>query len=136
MIDWKENGTPVSREFDDIYFSPENGLEETRHVFLKGNRLEERLSSTSPHHAFCILELGFGTGLNFFATWQLWRNRNSKSGFQVLRFTSFEKYPLEPDDIRKAISSFPELSELSELFLENINYSSPDVIPFYSKKKI
>ncbi|MEI7012266.1 bifunctional tRNA (5-methylaminomethyl-2-thiouridine)(34)-methyltransferase MnmD/FAD-dependent 5-carboxymethylaminomethyl-2-thiouridine(34) oxidoreductase MnmC [Leptospira licerasiae] len=135
MIDWKENGTPVSREFEDIYFSPENGLEETRHVFLKGNRLEERLSSTAPHHAFCILELGFGTGLNFFATWQLWRNRNSKSGFQVLRFTSFEKYPLEPDDIRKAISSFPELSELLELFLEKYKLLVPGCNTFLFEKE-
>jgi tRNA U34 5-methylaminomethyl-2-thiouridine-forming methyltransferase MnmC len=28
-----------SRQFDDIYFSPDGGLEETRHVFLKNNYL-------------------------------------------------------------------------------------------------
>ncbi|MGJ4745009.1 bifunctional tRNA (5-methylaminomethyl-2-thiouridine)(34)-methyltransferase MnmD/FAD-dependent 5-carboxymethylaminomethyl-2-thiouridine(34) oxidoreductase MnmC [Leptospira sp. SA-E8] len=135
MIDWKENGTPVSREFDDIYFSPENGLEETKHVFLKGNKLEERLSSTTTRHAFSILELGFGTGLNFFAAWQLWRNCKSKSGYRVIRFTSFEKYPLESDDIRKAISAFPELSELLELFLEKYKLLVPGCNTFLFEKE-
>lgn len=135
MIDWKENGTPVSREFNDIYFSPENGLEETRHVFLKGNRLEERLISSEAHHTFSILELGFGTGLNFFTTWQLWRNCKNKSKQKVLRFTSFEKYPLERDDIRKAISAFPELSEQLELFLEKYKLLVPGCNTFLFEKE-
>lgn len=135
MIDWKENGTPVSREFDDIYFSPENGLEETRHVFIQGNRLEERLSSTPTRRAFSILELGFGTGLNFFAVWQLWRNCKSRSNSRVLRFFSFEKYPLEIDDIRKAISSFPELSEMLEIFLEKYKLLVPGCNTFLFEKE-
>ncbi|PJZ48316.1 bifunctional tRNA (5-methylaminomethyl-2-thiouridine)(34)-methyltransferase MnmD/FAD-dependent 5-carboxymethylaminomethyl-2-thiouridine(34) oxidoreductase MnmC [Leptospira saintgironsiae] len=135
MIDWKENGTPVSREFNDIYFSPENGLEETKHVFLKGNRLEERLSSPEIQHIFSILELGFGTGLNFFAAWQLWRNCKSKSNARILRFTSFEKYPLEKDDILKAISAFPELSELLELFLEKYKLLVPGCNTFLFEKE-
>ncbi|TGK44670.1 bifunctional tRNA (5-methylaminomethyl-2-thiouridine)(34)-methyltransferase MnmD/FAD-dependent 5-carboxymethylaminomethyl-2-thiouridine(34) oxidoreductase MnmC [Leptospira andrefontaineae] len=135
MIDWKENGTPVSREFNDIYFSPENGLEETRHVFLKGNRLEERLTSSEAHHTFSILELGFGTGLNFFAAWQLWRNCKNRSKQKVLRFTSFEKYPLERDDIRKAISAFPELSEQLELFLEKYKLLVPGCNTFLFEKE-
>ncbi|TGK04404.1 bifunctional tRNA (5-methylaminomethyl-2-thiouridine)(34)-methyltransferase MnmD/FAD-dependent 5-carboxymethylaminomethyl-2-thiouridine(34) oxidoreductase MnmC [Leptospira selangorensis] len=135
MIDWKENGTPVSREFNDIYFSPENGLEETKHVFLKGNRLEERLSSPETQHVFSILELGFGTGLNFLAAWQLWRNCKNKSSLQVLRFTSFEKYPLEREDIRKAISVFPELSELLDLFLEKYKLLIPGCNTFLFEKE-
>ncbi|MGJ4786729.1 bifunctional tRNA (5-methylaminomethyl-2-thiouridine)(34)-methyltransferase MnmD/FAD-dependent 5-carboxymethylaminomethyl-2-thiouridine(34) oxidoreductase MnmC [Leptospira koniambonensis] len=135
MIDWKENGTPVSREFNDIYFSLENGLEETKHVFLKGNRLEERLSSSETQYSFSILELGFGTGLNFFAAWQLWRNCKKRTNARVLRFTSFEKYPLEKDDIRKAISAFPELSELLELFLEKYILLVPGCNTFLFEKE-
>ncbi|PJZ75986.1 bifunctional tRNA (5-methylaminomethyl-2-thiouridine)(34)-methyltransferase MnmD/FAD-dependent 5-carboxymethylaminomethyl-2-thiouridine(34) oxidoreductase MnmC [Leptospira neocaledonica] len=135
MIDWKENGTPVSREFNDIYFSPENGLEETKHVFIQGNKLEDRLTSSEVFHSFSILELGFGTGLNFFATWQLWRNCKSKSNIRVLRFTSFEKYPLEIDDIRKAISSFPELNDLLELFLEKYKSLIPGCNTFLFEKE-
>ncbi|GBF39029.1 bifunctional tRNA (5-methylaminomethyl-2-thiouridine)(34)-methyltransferase MnmD/FAD-dependent 5-carboxymethylaminomethyl-2-thiouridine(34) oxidoreductase MnmC [Leptospira johnsonii] len=135
MIDWKENGTPVSREFDDIYFSPENGLEETKHVFIQGNKLEERLSSSQTHHVFSILELGFGTGLNFFAAWQVWRNCKNNSNVRVLRFVSFEKYPLESNDIRKAISAFPELGELLEVFLEKYKLLIPGCNTFLFEKE-
>ncbi|TGL63712.1 bifunctional tRNA (5-methylaminomethyl-2-thiouridine)(34)-methyltransferase MnmD/FAD-dependent 5-carboxymethylaminomethyl-2-thiouridine(34) oxidoreductase MnmC [Leptospira sarikeiensis] len=126
MIDWKENGTPVSKQFDDIYFSPENGLEETRHVFLKGNRLEERWNSLPNDRTyFSILELGFGTGLNFFAAWQLWKNSKSTVGTSILRFVSYELYPLEIHEIQKAISVFPELSGFLEVFLEKYKLLIP-----------
>ncbi|MGE9716232.1 hypothetical protein ACQP3F_32065, partial [Escherichia coli] len=36
-LSWNELGTPISKQFDDIYFSNQDGLEETRHVFLHGN---------------------------------------------------------------------------------------------------
>lgn len=65
MLSWKNDLTPVSDRFDDIYFSPENGLEETRHVFIGGNDLPDRWRNSNIQNSFCILELGFGTGLNF-----------------------------------------------------------------------
>ncbi|EMO11173.1 hypothetical protein LEP1GSC137_0624 [Leptospira borgpetersenii str. Noumea 25] len=65
MLSWKNDLTPVSDRFDDIYFSPENGLEETRHVFIGGNDLPDRWRNLNIQNSFCILELGFGTGLNF-----------------------------------------------------------------------
>lgn len=65
MLTWKNNLTPVSERFDDIYFSPENGLEETKHVFIEGNDLYNRWKNLNIQNSFCILELGFGTGLNF-----------------------------------------------------------------------
>ena len=34
--------TPVSAEFDDVYFSRAGGVAETEHVFLKGNGLPQR----------------------------------------------------------------------------------------------
>ena len=39
---WRED-IPVSRLFDDPYFSLQGGLEETRHVFLAGNGLRVEL---------------------------------------------------------------------------------------------
>lgn len=33
-LEFNAEGTPVSRDFDDVYFSNDNGLEETRYVFL------------------------------------------------------------------------------------------------------
>ena len=68
-IRW-DAGVPVSTAFDDPYYSRENGLAESRHVFLQGNRLSERFAGAK---AFTIAELGFGTGLNFLAALDLWR---------------------------------------------------------------
>ena len=69
-MDWSatpEGEAPRSIFFDDIYFS-EGGLEETDHVFLRGNDLHERFKTAS---CFSIGELGFGTGLNFLGAWRL-----------------------------------------------------------------
>jgi tRNA U34 5-methylaminomethyl-2-thiouridine-forming methyltransferase MnmC len=62
-IDWLSEMVPVSKRFDDPYFSLDNGLAETKHVFLKGNGLPARFRD-----GFSIAELGFGTGLNFLTT--------------------------------------------------------------------
>ena len=50
---------PVSDQFQDPYYSLEDGLAEIRYVFLDGNGLPDRLVP-----GFHIAELGFGTGLN------------------------------------------------------------------------
>lgn len=50
-LEFNAEGTPVSRDFDDVYFSNDNGLEETRYVFLEGNRLSARFPYT---HAACL----------------------------------------------------------------------------------
>lgn len=136
MIEWKENNTPVSTQFGDIYFSPENGWEETIHVFLNGNRLEERLKSSE--HAkshFSVLELGFGTGLNFFATWHLWQRIREKSPYSVLRFVSYELYPLEKSEIIKALSVFPEMSDLVSVFSEKYRFLVPGCNSFVFEKE-
>jgi tRNA U34 5-methylaminomethyl-2-thiouridine-forming methyltransferase MnmC len=105
-LEWRAGDIPVSQRFDDPYFSLENGLDETRHVFLAGNRLPDRFTP-----GFHVGELGFGTGLNLLATLQLWR-ATGQSG--QLRFTSFEAFPMQAEEIRRAHSAFPELAELSE----------------------
>jgi tRNA U34 5-methylaminomethyl-2-thiouridine-forming methyltransferase MnmC len=61
-LDWRDGIVPVSTRFDDPYFSQDDGLSETRHVFLAGNDLPARL-----HPGFHVAELGFGTGLNLLA---------------------------------------------------------------------
>ena len=58
---------PVSDQFDDPYYSLKDGLAETQYVFLAGNDLPDRFGGD-----FHIGELGFGTGLNFLATWDAW----------------------------------------------------------------
>ncbi|WP_174219027.1 bifunctional tRNA (5-methylaminomethyl-2-thiouridine)(34)-methyltransferase MnmD/FAD-dependent 5-carboxymethylaminomethyl-2-thiouridine(34) oxidoreductase MnmC [Aeromonas allosaccharophila] len=113
-LDWNEAGTPVSSDFGDVYFSNNNGLSETRYVFLQQNRLPARFS----HHdsdSFVIGETGFGTGLNFLATMQAFLEQAPQSGNgSRLHFISFEKYPLTQGDLRKALAAWPELGHLSQ----------------------
>ena len=66
-IDWSVKNVPRSVRFGDLYFSDLDGLDETKYVFLNGNKLPENWRCTD---RFIIAETGFGTGLNFFATWQ------------------------------------------------------------------
>lgn len=68
-LEFNAEGTPVSRDFDDVYFSNDNGLEETRYVFLEGNQLNARFP-VHPRSQFVVAESGFGTGLNFLTLWQ------------------------------------------------------------------
>ncbi len=108
-LQWRDGRVPVSERFDDPYFSLENGLAETRYVFLEGNDLPERFTP-----GFHIAELGFGTGLNLLAAWHAWE----KAGVQgPLRFTSYEAYPMAHHDMAKALRAFPELADLAEVFL-------------------
>jgi tRNA 5-methylaminomethyl-2-thiouridine biosynthesis bifunctional protein len=112
-ITWQD-GIPFSEEFGDIYFSKESGLEETNHVFLHGNNLPARWQT---HQNFTIIETGFGTGLNFFATCKLWHGTAPTGA--ALNYISIEKYPLTADEIRKAISLWPELNSYVEEFCKN-----------------
>ena len=107
-LSWKEDGTPVDERVGDVYFSRHDGLEETRAVFLKGCGLPEAWADKA---AFTVAELGFGTGLNFLALWQLWRANRPAGGH--LHFVSFEGYPLDPEDAAKALGAWPELAPLT-----------------------
>lgn len=101
-IDWRDGDVPVSTRFDDPYFSLENGLEETRYVFLDGNELPERFCN-----GFHVAELGFGTGLNFLTTVIAW----CQSGYTgQLHYTSFEAFPMSAGDMERSLAAFPELS--------------------------
>jgi tRNA U34 5-methylaminomethyl-2-thiouridine-forming methyltransferase MnmC len=109
-LDWREGIVPVSRRFDDPYFSIGNGLAETRHVFLAGNGLPQRFRP-----GFHIAELGFGTGLNMLAALIAWRQAGIAG---PLRFTSFEAYPLPAPDIFRALQAFPEALAVAGPFLD------------------
>ncbi len=110
-IEWDERGVPRSRRFGDVYFSQENGLKETRYVFLQHNRLEPRFRKLKPGQSFVIAETGFGTGLNFLAAWHLWEQTASPDA--ILHFVSVERYPLSREDLARALSYWPELGPLA-----------------------
>ncbi len=114
-LQWDEQHQPRSTSFDDIYFSADNGLQETRHVFLINNQLPERWRALTDHAVFTIAETGFGTGLNFLAAWQLWLTTAPKSA--QLHFISVEKHPIHRNDLRRALALWPELSALTDQLL-------------------
>ncbi len=100
QIEWREGGVPVSTRFDDPFFSLDDGVAETEHVFLAGNDLPARFND-----GFQIAELGFGTGLNLLVAWDAWE----KSGcVGTMYFTSFEAFPMARADMARAHASFPE----------------------------
>jgi tRNA 5-methylaminomethyl-2-thiouridine biosynthesis bifunctional protein len=108
-LDWSRPGTPAATDFGDIYFSTDGGLAETRAVFLDGCGLPDRWQERD---VFTIAELGFGSGLNFLATWQAWL-ATAKAG-QRLHFVSIEKFPFDREQLGRALTAWPELSTLSE----------------------
>lgn len=109
-IGWQD-GQPFSTQYGDVYFSRDDGLAETRHVFLRHNRLAERWQTLQDGH-FTIAETGFGTGLNFLCAWQLWHKQAPAAA--RLHFVSCEKHPLNQDDLRAALALWPELEPLAE----------------------
>ena len=48
QLQWSDDGAPFSQEFDDIYFSRADGLQETDYVFLQQNHLEQRWRALDP----------------------------------------------------------------------------------------
>lgn len=105
-LEWRDGAVPVSTRFDDPYFSLENGLAETRHVFLTGNDLPARFAP-----GFHIAELGFGTGLNLLATWAAWEASGQTT---PLAFTSFEAFPISASEMARALAAFPSLSPYAD----------------------
>ena len=82
-LEWINN-QPYSLDFNDIYFSTDDGLEETEYVFIEHNQLKARFSSLEKE-SFTVIETGFGTGLNFLAVAAHWLALAPKHA--QLRFT-------------------------------------------------
>jgi tRNA 5-methylaminomethyl-2-thiouridine biosynthesis bifunctional protein len=115
QLDWSD-GTPISTDFDDVYFSKASGLEETQYVFLEQNQLAQRWQASQPDH-FTIAETGFGTGLNFLCAWDLWLKHSQSH--QHLHFVTVEKFPISKDNLATALSHWPELKELADILIEH-----------------
>ena len=165
-LSWREDDlghlVPVSEVFGDVYYSLADGLAESRYVFLQQNKLPQRFTDLFQHYlqtlatassdtdiiatkplassnSFTIAELGFGTGLNILATWQLWQQTkqqvyaqhshntegNSTSSASIgprsprLHLISTEKHPLTHADLTRSLQSWRD--------------SDPSLIPFITR---
>jgi len=101
-------GTPVSSHYGDIYHAAAGGLAQARHVFLGGNDLPARWRGRD---RFAILETGFGTGLNFLATWQAWRADPARP--RRLHYFSVERHPFTAEALVRLHAPYPEIAALS-----------------------
>jgi len=108
-LTWTDDGQPRSRLFGDVYFSAEDGLSETRAVFLQGCGLPEAWAG---RRRFVVGELGFGTGLNIATLLQLWQ-ATRPAGAQLHIF-SVEAHPITAEEAARALSRWPELAPIAE----------------------
>ena len=116
------SGVPISKDFADIYFSHEDGIGESQYNFLKGNNLASRFSHLS-RTLFTVAETGFGTGLNFLLTAQLW----SKHAFshKKLHYISVEKHPID----QQTLADIYQQQQWQNTICEQIlNQYQPDTI--------
>ena len=116
-IEWRqENGQnnalsqPYSLDFNDVYFNSDNGLQETEHVFIAHNQLQQRFSNPNLSN-FTIIEAGFGTGLNFLAVSALWLKLGPKNA--TLHYIGIERTPLSITDLTRAHALWPQFSTIS-----------------------
>jgi tRNA U34 5-methylaminomethyl-2-thiouridine-forming methyltransferase MnmC len=104
-LSWHDDRIPVAAAFGDPYFSLDGGLAETRHVFLNGNGLPERLCD-----GFHVAELGVGTGLNLIAL-----SIAAATKGVTAQYPGFEAFPMAPADITRALQAFPEAAAIAPL---------------------
>jgi tRNA 5-methylaminomethyl-2-thiouridine biosynthesis bifunctional protein len=115
VVDWGGDGQPRSALYPDLYRSHgsdgDHGLAQARHVFLGGCELlgEHALWRHRPY--WCILENGFGLGLNFLATWQAWRQDPSRAS--RLHYVATEAHPVQVGDVLRSTQAWPELHHLT-----------------------
>ncbi|MDI1342202.1 FAD-dependent 5-carboxymethylaminomethyl-2-thiouridine(34) oxidoreductase MnmC [Polaromonas sp.] len=109
VIEWLADGTPYSPRFGDRYRSELGGLAQSREVFLHGCGLP---AAWAGQQQWCILETGFGLGLNFLVTWQAWKADPARP--RLLHFVATEAHPAGAADTRRAAAVHPELLPLAE----------------------
>ncbi len=86
------SNTLYNEEIGEHYHSKHGALQESLHVFIKAGL--EHTAGCFPDRQIKVLEVGFGTGLNFLlsAAWCLERNLS-------LSYVSLEAYPLRGEEL-------------------------------------
>lgn len=119
-LDWRADDgdveAPFSTAYDDVYFSRQDGREETRFVFIDNNDLPQRLAAWRERRPFTIGETGFGTGLNMVCAWTCFDEHAPADA--RLHLISTEKHPLTREALARAWRSWPQLSRQAAALLE------------------
>ena len=122
---WNDN-LPYSTTYQDRFFQ-DDAISEITNIFIEPNRLLERINHGSQVH---ICELGFGFGLNFLVTAKFWLENNNLGSFNLEYLAIDEALPSK-EQILKIIDSFPELEEISKIFLQDYDLDHNDAQRIY-----
>ncbi len=87
----------------------DRGLEEARHVFLRGCGLP---GAWSGEPQWRILDTGFGLGLNFLAAWQAWKQDPQRP--RLLHYVSIEASPVTAEGLLHSVTAYPDLMPLAQ----------------------
>ncbi|WKC81022.1 tRNA (5-methylaminomethyl-2-thiouridine)(34)-methyltransferase MnmD [Borreliella tanukii] len=105
--------TIYSSKFDDIYYNPKYGIEESFYTFIKGCNLDLELKTKK---SLLIAELGFGTGLNFICLLKFIKENNITS---KINYYSVEKFPLKKNTIMQISKLFAKENAYFKLMLKH-----------------
>jgi len=118
---WKDN-LPYSSAYQDRFFQ-DDAISEITDIFIEPNQLLERIKNGSRVH---IGELGFGFGINFLVTAKFWLENNKNSDSLNLEYLAIDEALPTKAQILKIINNFPELKEVSNIFLNSYDPSHND----------
>lgn len=96
-------GAPFDPVYRDVFRNRAGAWSESEAVFVDGCRARERWRRAE---RFCVLELGFGLGVNFLATLAAWRADPARC--RALHFVSVEAHPLSREDLARGLASLPD----------------------------
>ena len=116
---------------DNNAFDKHHGVEQNRAIFIDGNNIGQRLSKhkKTDNAAFTLAETGFGNGLNFLLTLQLYQKAQQtplSSGHNMppLHFISVEKHPLTRAQLKQSLASLAEFAD--DVLAESLLAQYPD----------
>ena len=120
-VAWKDS-LPYSSAYQDRFFQ-DDAISEITNIFIEPNQLLERIENGSRVH---IGELGFGFGINFLVTAKFWLENNKNSDSLNLEYLAIDEALPTKAQILKIINNFPELKEVSNIFLNSYDPSHND----------
>ena len=112
----------MSREFDDVYYSTDDGIAESRYVFLEGSRFLTRAKDRK----LAVAETGFGIGLNCLLALDAWLSQSAqRASDSTLHYVGFEAQPLNKAQIQLAWEKWPALSHLASRLIDDWPQATP-----------
>ena len=108
--------TPRSSEFDDDYYSPDNGLAESTHVFVEGGDVVNRMQALQAGETLIIGELGLGTALNLALILRAWSEHGPAGA--CCHVVTIEKHPFSRSQLRAVSARWTSLSLEFEIILK------------------